>query len=332
MALAPRRRRGRRPRLLVFGLFATAVVLLVNAAFSSSDNPSRRLAQLAYLDRVRPEIDQSTAQGASLAEVRDDAVRLGRDGATRRVARVKRDADGVVAAVRKAKPPESLATAHSILLATVAIRARVAASMASGLTAALTDGPPEPAVDALVKAGEEMVASDQTYKVFVDAMPTPAGVTAPLLPASTWAPDPLLWTRSELGAFVASIRSSTTLTAVHDVSVLTVMTDPVQVATDGNTAVLPVVKTLRLDIVVANTGNAAEKRVPVVATLVGPAGEVDTARDFIDLAPGQRRAVPLGGLRPLEGGPSTLTVVIGPVDGEASFPDNERSLALVLRG
>lgn len=308
------------------------VVLLVNSAFSSPDNPSRRLAQLAYLDDVRPQIDLSTAQGASIAQVRTDAVSLGQEGATRRVARIVRDADKVLATVRRAKPPDNLTTAHSILLATVAIRARVASSVAAGLTGALTTGPPEPAVDALVKAGEEMVAADQTYKVFVDALPTPAGVTAPLLPVSTWAADPQLWTRSELAAFVASIRASTTLTAVHDVAVLAVVTDPVQVATEGSASVLPLVKTLRLDIVVANTGNAPEKQVPVVATLIGPGGEVDTARDFVDLAPGQRRAVSLGGLRPMPGGPSTLTVLIGPVEGEAAFPDNERSIGLILRG
>lgn len=332
MALASRRRRGRRPRLLLFGLLATVVVLLVNAGFSSSEKPSQRRAQLAYLDQVRPQIDSSTAQGASIAQVRTEAVHLGHDGATRRVARIVRDADAVLAAVRRMEPPEGLSTAHSILVATVAIRARVASNVAAGLNGALTTGPPEPAVDALVKAGEELLAADQTYKVFVDALPVPSGLTAPVLPESTWAEDPALWSRPELAAFVASIRSSTTLSAVHDVGVLTVVTDPVQVATEGTAFVLPTVKTLRLDIVVANTGNAPEKAVPVVATLTGPAGEVDTARDFVDLAPGQRRSVPLGGLRPVPGGPSTLSVVIGPVEGETTLPDNQRSIGLILRG
>lgn len=332
MALAPRRGRRRRPRWVLIGVLATAVVLLVNAAFSSPDRPSLRLAQLAYFDAVRPQIELSTAQGASIGQVRTDAVRLGREGTTRRMARVVREADALLAAVRKADPPPNLSTAHSILLATVAIRARVASGVAAGLNAALTDGPSEPAVESLVKAGEEMVAADQTYRVFADAVPMPEGVTTPLLPASVWAADQQLWARGELAAFVASIRSSTTLTPVHDVGVLTVVTDPVPVATEGNASVLPLVKALKLEIVVANTGNSPEKAVPVVATLIGPAGEVDTARDFVDLAPGQRRTVPLGGLRPVPGGPSTLTVVIGPLDGEASLPDNERSLQLVLRG
>ena len=332
MALASRRRRGRRPRWLLLGLIATVVVLLVNATFSSSENPSRRLAQLAYLDRVRPQIDKSSAQGASIAQVRADAVTLGRQGITPRMARVVRDANSALAAVRKVKPPDGLVTAHNILVATVAVRARVASSLSEGLTGVLTDGPVEPFVDELVKAGEEMVAADRTYKAFVDELPALSGVAQPLLPDSTWAVDPSLWTRPELAAFAGSIRASNTLTAVHDVGVLRVSTEPAAVATEGNSSVLPLVRSLRLDIVVANTGNAAEKAVPVVATLIGPAGEVDTARDFVDLAPGQRRSVPLGGLRPVPGGPSTLTVVIGPVDGELSIPDNERSVGLLLRG
>ena len=332
MALASRRRRRRRPRWLLFAILATIAVLLGSAALSGSESPSRRLAQLAYVDEIRPQIERSTAQGASIAEVRADALQLGRQGVLRRLARVKREADAVLAAVRDADPPAELETAHSMLTATVAIRARVASAASGGMADAFTEGPPEPAVDALVKAGEEMVAADRTYAVFVDALPRPAEVTAPLLPASTWASDTQLWTRAELAAFVTSIRSSTTPTAVHDVGVLTVATDPAAVATEGNSSVLPLVRSLHLEIVVANTGNAAEKAVPVVATLIGPAGEVDTARDFVDLDPGQRRAVPLGGLRPVPGGPSTLTVVIGPVEGEASIPDNERSVGLVLRG
>lgn len=332
MALAPRRRRRRRPRWVLVGILLSVTVLLVNAAFSGSESPSRRLAELAYLDKVRPQIDLSSEQGASIGQVRSDAGRLGRQGTSRRMARVTREADLVLAAVRRTKPPPTLATAHSILVATVAIRSRVAGGVADGLSAAFTDGPPDPAVEALVKAGEEMLAADRTYQVFVDAFPRPEGVTAPLLPASAWAAEPALWSRPELAAFVGSIRSSATPSPVHDVGVLTVATDPAAVATEGNASVLPLVGSLRLEVVVANTGNAPEKAVPVVATLIGPAGEVDTARDFVDLAPGQRRAVALGGLRPVPGGPSTLTVIIGPVEGETSIPDNERSLGLVLRG
>ncbi len=332
MALASRRRRRRRPRWLVVALVATIGVLLFNVTFSSSDGPSLRLAQLAYIDQVRPQIERSTDQGASLAQVRNDAVRLGRQGIARSMARTTRESRAVLAAVQAAKPPPPQATAHSILVAMAAIRVRVASSVAEGLAAAMTDGPAEPSVESLARAGEEMVASDRIYQVFLESLPRPDGVGGPVLPKSAWASDPHLWARPELRALVASLRSSTTTSAVHDVGVLTVVTNPVAVGTEGNASVLPLVGTLRVEVVVANTGNTGERAVPVVATLVGPAGETDTARDFVDLSPGQRRSVPLGGLRPVPGGPSTLKVVVGPVDGESSIPDNELSLALVLRG
>jgi hypothetical protein len=105
------------------------------------------------------------------------------------------------------------------------------------------------------------------------------------------------------------------------------------VGDENGAAVLPVVKTLRLSIVVGNAGNETERRVPVVATVTPPEGQgaPDSARDFVDLAPAQRVALTLGGLHAPAGGPSTLTVTIGPVDGEATTADNTKTLVFVVR-
>ncbi|MEO6121757.1 MAG: hypothetical protein ABIW46_09465, partial [Acidimicrobiales bacterium] len=62
-------------------------------------------------------------------------------------------------------------------------------------------------------------------------------------------------------------------------------------------------------------------------------GQLDTARDFVDLAAGQRRSLSLAGLRPPPaGGRVTLTVTIGPVDGETPGEDNRWSRPVLLRG
>jgi hypothetical protein len=96
--------------------------------------------------------------------------------------------------------------------------------------------------------------------------------------------------------------------------------------------VLPVAKNLRLQIVVTNTGNEAEKRLTVSATITPAAiGPTDTARDFIDLAPGQRRTVVLGTLRPAVNTPFSLTVRIDPVEGETNVSDNEKTMTYVMR-
>ncbi|HEX2040719.1 MAG TPA: hypothetical protein VHF47_13425 [Acidimicrobiales bacterium] len=327
MARAPRRRR---PRWLLLGALLTLLVLAVNAASGGSDGPSVRLAQLAYLDRVRPAVERSTEQGADLVRVRDEAARLGRAAVGRRLQRVAAEARSVLRLVREADPPESLETSHNLLVATMAIRARAAEQVREALTRALGTDPPEPAVDALVRAGRDLATGDGTYVVFLDSIPRVDGKPAGAMPPSEWVPGGLGWTGGELAAFVHSLRASASLAPVHDLAVALVTTDPAAVGSEGATSVLPAVRSLRLQIVVANVGNEAEKRVPVVATLTAD-GVSDSARDFVDLAPGQRATVVLGGLRPVAGAASTLSVTIGPVEGEARLEDNTLPMPLVFR-
>lgn len=330
MALGPRRHR-RRTRLLVSGALLSLLVVVVNAAASTrSDGPSTRLAQLAYLDRVRPAVERSTEQGADLMRVRDEAARLGRAAVGRRLERVASDARSVLRLVRDADPPASLETTHNLLVATMAIRARAADATRAALTRALGTEAPEPAVAALARAGRDMTTADGTYRVFLDSIPRVEGKPAGAMPPSEWVPNGEGWSEFELAAFVRGLRASSTLAPVHDLAVVLVRTDPAAVANEGATAVLPAVKALRLQVVVANVGNEQEKRVPVVAMLMAD-GVSDSARDFVDLAPGQRATVQLGGLRPVAGAATTLTVTIGPVEGEARPEDNSKALPLVFR-
>ena len=332
MALAPRRRGRRQPRWLLLGVVLSLAVLAVNATWSArSKGPGRRLAELAYLDRVRPHVDQSTTLGAEVAQVRSDAVRLGRDGVKRRLDRVARQAGEVLAGVQAEEPPPALATAHSLLVAAMAVRAKAVSAFEDALLQVSGRQPPASAIDSLVRAGEDIVAADRTYQVFLESLPRRSS-DGPLMPASRWADDSAVWSRPELVAFVGAVRSSVASTSIRDVAVVVVTTEPAAVATEAGASVLPLTRALRLEAVVANVGNQPERRVPVVATLRGPAGKVDTARDFVDLAPAQRRVVTLGGLQPVAGPPSTLNVVVGPVAEEGSVADNGFSMSLLLRG
>lgn len=333
MALGARRRRRRKPWWVLFALVLSLVVLLVNAAVSArSKGPSRRLAELAYLDQVRPLVERSTEQGAELHQVRTDASKLGRAGVNRRLDRVYDDAQAALRGVRGTAPPATLRTQHSLLVSTLALRLHATATARAALVQALGTDPPGPAVEALASAGQDMTAADRTYQVFLDGLPRPEGA-APVMPPSTWVTEATGWQSADLTVFVNSLRSSSTLAAVHDVAVVLVATEPAAVGNENGAAVLPVVKTLRLQIVVANAGNETEKRVPVVATVTPPpgVGNPDTARDFVDLAPGQRQAITLGGLVVPQGGPSTLTVTIGPAPGETMTTDNTKTLTFLVR-
>lgn len=326
MAVRPRRRRRR--SWLLLGVIATLVVLGLNAAISArSREPSRRLEELAYLDRVRPLVQRTNTMGTDLADVRATASELGRDGINRRLERLAREAKSLERTVSRITPPDELAAAHTLFQAAVVIRAKATAAVADGLVAALGTRPPEPAIARLVDAGEDLKAADRNYEVYLDVLPDVE--ESARLPESQWVDDPGQWTAPELTAFVATLRSSAQLASVHDVSIVLVSTDPAPVGSENGAAVLPPLKSLSVDIVVANIGNESERRVTVVATISAPGGAVDTARDFVDLTPGQRHTVGLG-LRP-PAGATSLVVRIEPVEGELSLADNEKVLPLVIR-
>ena len=319
---------------MLFGVLLSLVVLLVNAAVSArSKGPSQRLAELAYLDEVRPSVERSTELGAALRQVRTDASKLGRDGVNRRLDRVQETAESALRAVRGTEPPATLETQHSLLVATLAVRARATTTVRSALVQALGTEPPAAAIDALVGAGQDIAAADRTYDVFLSGMPKAEGAETGVMPPSRWAENEFEWDRAELTVFVNSLRSSSTLAPVHELALILVTTDPSPVGSEAGSLVLPGLSTLRLQIVVANSGNETEKRVPVVATVTPApgAGDPDTARDFVDLLPGQRQALTLGGLRVPPGGPSTLSVTIGPVEGETTIDDNTKTLTFLVR-
>jgi hypothetical protein len=333
MGFAARRRRRRTPWWLFFAVLLSLVVLLVNAAVSArSKAPSRRLAELAYLDEVRPFVDRSTEQGAELHQVRTDAAKLGRAGVNRSMDRVHQDAESVLRSVRSASPPVELRTAHSLLVASLALRAHASSTVQAALVQALGADPPGAAIASLVDAGRDMDAADRSYQVFLDSLPPDlAHARPPVMPTSRWVDDPLNWDEADLTVFVGSLRSASALAPVHDVAVILFTTDPPSVGAQDGAAVLPLVKSLRVQVVVGNAGNELEKHVTVTATVTPAAGQAESVRDFVDLAPGQRQAVTLGGLRLMAGGPSTLTVAIEPVAGETTTGDNSKSLSFVTR-
>ncbi len=318
---------------MLLGLFLTAVTLLVNVVNSADgDGPARRFSEQAYLDRMRPLVLRSTEQGVELSRVRSQALRLGREAVQRQLVRVTEDARAVLEEVQRAESPESLSSARSILVTTMAVRARVAVAAQDGFAQAYAPPASGAPVDLLARAGEQAVAADRTYEVFLESLPAVEGARSAIMPESRWVADARLWDRAELTVFLGALRSSAAPAPVHEVTMLVVTTKPPAVGTEGPASVLPVVRAFQLEVVVANVGNAAERKVPVVATLSSSSGPTEKVQDSVDLEPGQRLSLTLNGLRSVPPGPATLRVVVGPVPGESNVGDNERSQPVVLRG
>ena len=311
-----RRRQRRRPVIPILLLIVTVVVVGLRLAGGSSGSGD---AALAWLDDVRPVVADANQLGAELRDLRTTLSSLDRPTASRRAKRLQDEADAQVRRVDAVDHPDSVRDAHALLLSTFAVRARALRELRPALDLALGDASLTDAVGALSRVGDDLAVADRTYQLFVDSAPkVRPGVTV----ASTWIDDPTVWQPGDLGAWVSTVRASRAKGPVHDVRIVTVGLDPPPVGRDGDVDVFPVTRNLKLQVVVANVGNDAESRVTVTASVGLPGGEPDTARQFVDLAVGQREVVQLGGLAPPADQPAVISVRVEPVDGETSVVDN----------
>jgi hypothetical protein len=143
--------------------------------------------------------------------------------------------------------------------------------------------------------------------------------------------DTSVWTPADLTVFVGTLRASASLAPVHDVKVVTVATMPAPVGQQGGAEVLPISHTLGVEIVVANEGNEPERQL-TVSVSINPAvdGIGASARDFVDLVPGQKRTIDLGNLHPVPNTATVLTVHIQPAPGQSNLLDTQQTLSFVM--
>lgn len=313
-------------------MMLTVIVLLVNLVVSTrSDEPSRRVASLTYLDQVRAQIEQSNREGSEVADVRSKAATLGRAGITKRLERTAREAARTLELARAAEAPSDMADARSLLLTTLWLRSRATDNMKEALEAALGKTSPQAAMTQMAEVGADLVAADRTYRGFVTAVNERQAVgREAVLPPSRWIAEPVSWQPADLSAFITALRNASELAPIHDTTVVLVTTEPAAVRQEDGRMILPLSRTIRIQAVVANVGNEPERNLKVEVTLV-PGGETTTARDFVSLSPGQRATVTLGGLVPIADQPAELRVRIDAPAGEATPQDNERVLPIVAK-
>ena len=301
--------------------------------FIASGSRDEKLRQLGYLDEVRPLIADSTLQGKDLITLRDNASDLGKPGTRARLDQVVKDTQDTLKAVKDVDPPEGADEAHSLLIATVQLRVIGARNAAKDMIEALSAETPGPIVTRLVSTGRNLIAADQTYKAFTEvvAEDLSKGVATQAVAPSVWVPEPEQWESPELTAFVNILKANSSVAPIVDVATVLVRTTPAAVGKEGEKFLLPRTASVRLEVVVANIGNVEHKRVTVTASLQQGAEPPDVARDFVDLTPGKRKALSFRGLKvPVPGQDATLTVTIGPIQGESSTADNTITQILAI--
>lgn len=324
----PRTRR--RPLVLVLAAgLVTAVVLIAQG--SASSRPNANEAVQAYLDQVRSGVEQLTAQGADFADVRANAASLGRDGIDRRLDRLGHEVGTTLSSIDTVTPPPSLRVAQAYLVAALGVRAKAMKEARGAMDAALTtEAVPDQGVgDAVVKlatVGQDLGLGDRAFALFMGSLPPNSGVSG-----GPWVTQPTAWTPVLLTAFVDRLRSSASAKAVHDLAMLTFQTDPsaVMVAADG-TQTIPASHQTSVSMVIQNVGNQPETNVMVNVVLTRSSGPPLKLRDFIDLAPGQTKALTLRPLPTDPGMSGTLSVMVQPVPGETNIANNSITTPVVF--
>ncbi len=301
-----------RPVVVVFLVLSVLVVGIVVLGANHTSPSESRTEALAYLDKVRPLIERSSATGRDLASLQERAFDLERDLLDRQLSRIEIEADSALADTRNVSSPPGGALAQDLLIGSLGGRSSAVKALRGAFDVALDGAAPAvTAVQALAEVGRDLEATDGAYRLFTRNLPR--GSDAP--PESRWVPDAQEWSVPVLGTFVTALRNSSVLAPVHDLAVVVATPDPGPVGEEaGKVLVLAQVPTVRLQVVVANQGNQPERGVPVTAMTQPFDGSPPSSdRITVDLKPGQRRA--LDGLKLLPPGPGGTFAIIVRVGG-----------------
>ena len=317
MALAGRSaRRGAGARWLFFGILITLVVLLIDASVHSrSPGPGQQLAAGTWVDRVLPVIATSNTEGVQLNQLWSNGLSMKPDQVTSLVDQVAAGANGAYKQVVNLRPPSNLAGSAGLLEACLLARSQ-AGSILQGVVAETLSGPaPSPQLTSQVQtAGNDLQVADQAYTLFASTIPK-LGVT---MPPSQWLGNGGPYQPQAAQVFLASLHSSASTTPLHQLTIYAVTTTPSPVNAQGNGEVLPDARAITVTIVLADTGNQAERNLTVTASIAPSAGAA-SAKDFVDLLPGQAHTIEnLGPLNPPQGAQVVLSVTVTPPSGSVT--------------
>ncbi|HVM68107.1 MAG TPA: hypothetical protein VMU14_24735 [Acidimicrobiales bacterium] len=326
-------RRRRLVLLVAVAALFTAVVLVAKG--SASSRPNANEAVQAYLDQVRPGVEQSATEGSDFGDVRANALTLGGNGIDRRLDRLEGEVKTTLLSIETLSPPPSLRVAQAYLVAALGVRLKAVTEARPAMDAALTkassaDAGVGNAVSQLYNVAQDLGLGDRAFALFLGALPAASSMP----PNQPWISDASQWSTVQLTAFVDRVRSSASATPVHDIAMLAFQTDPgvVSVEADG-TEIIPASGTTSVSMVLENVGNQAEHGVNVYVyfTPDGAKAATRSLRDFPDLAPGEMRSITLKPLPTQPGMAGRLDITALPVTGETNTGNNTISVHVVFK-
>jgi hypothetical protein len=282
------------------------------AHISSASGPYRRTVDRGYAALAQPLVAQSNASAAALQSFLHDASKLGRiafffdlDTLASDTAVLERRFDAIT-------PPDP--TTGALCATAIAERASAVSTLRSALEAVvggptgLGVGDQGAAASAMSAAGARLQSANASWAACRRALRRGAGSAR--VPTSVWIHDPSAFEPGAVGQFVAAVAGSHSLTPVHSIVVLAVVTDPTSVQS-GATLVAPATTSLVAHVVLANQGNVDEKGVELggEATLQGAQASAVLVQRTVSITAGRSTTMSLPALKVEPGSSYTVQVV-----------------------
>jgi hypothetical protein len=324
---SPRSHRGTL-RWLLLPVLVTLVLLVLDAAFHArSTKAGANLGSEAWVDRVLPEIAQSSAQGSEVAAINSGQVPAGPPAVSSELSGIASAAAATYTAVVTNPAPSELARAADQLQACLSARKAGTAQMAAAVQSLLDGDANSSFVTEMLSAASEFKAGDNAYRQFAMEFPK-LGVT---LPASAWPAITTAYRPTTLATLASKLLAGVTLAPQHQLAIDAITTNPPALRVQSGIQILSPTGALSVIVVIGNNGQSQEKGIQVTATITPSAGgNSQQVTKRVDLSEGQADAVLLGGLRVVPSAPTTLTV--GALEPNSEPGSAYQSVTIVVPG
>ena len=262
-------RRGGSQRWLVIPLVLTILVLLVDASMHArSTQPGTTMNSDAWVDRVLPEIAQSSAQGREIAQLSSTRLTSNTDIVSNELTKIASAAAATYEAVAAYEAPSEVAQAAGLLDACLVARKAGSAQLASAVQDLVRGDGPTSALLQMSSAAADFKVGDSAYQLFAQDFPR-LGVR---MPGSRWATGSGLYQPSSLGAFVSRLLAGVVRSPQHNLAIESIATEPPALSLQGKVEILSPATTLSVTVVVADVGQSPEHGVRVTATITPAKG------------------------------------------------------------
>ncbi len=315
--------------VLVLGLAALVINGIVSAARSSSSYEA--LINQSFAVQANSVIAAQTVQGRELTSLLKNAPGFSRSALQQTLSILTRSTESSASQASIAASPPPSGSVGSTFSAIVRDRAQATLLIQQSITGLLgLTGIPQTgsahalltsaqATDQLSQAGALLMAADVADLPLHKTLLSAPGHA--VMHQSPFVTDSGLLTRSAMAQLVSLLETSASLTASHQLSLLSasLAPSPLPTSSASNTITMPPTSSLVVTVVIKNLGNVGENPVAVQATITpGQGGVPSIARGTTSVSAGGTVSLQLPQLTLVPGSTVTLSVALSPAPGQTT--------------